>query len=359
MRAIRIGLVGSGFVSGMHAEALARVPGAEVLAVASPTEGHARSFAEQHGIPHWFTDDAEMLEMDEIDMIVIGTPNCLHAQATVAAAKAGKHVLCEKPLCMNLAEADRMIDSCRSAGVKLMYAEDLCFAPKYVRLKQLVDEGALGRVHHLKHAEKHGGPESAWFFDAGRSGGGVAMDMGCHSIEFCRWMLGKPRVRQVYAEMNSHLHGDKGICEDECVIILNFEGGATAVIEVSWSTIGGMEDIAEVYGSEGVAHADLVTGNAIRTYSNRGYDYAVEGATSTKGWSFAMFDENWHYGYPQEMAHFVECVREDQQPLETGEDGRVVLEILLAAYHSAAEGRKIDIPFATDAARPIDLWRSS
>ena len=166
-------------------------------------------------------------------------------------------------------------------------------------------------------------------------------------------------MRQVYAEMNSHLHGDKGICEDECVIILNFEGGATAVIEVSWSTIGGMEDIAEVYGSEGVAHADLVTGNAIRTYSNRGYDYAVEGATSTKGWSFAMFDENWHYGYPQEMAHFVECVREDQQPLETGEDGRVVLEILLAAYHSAAEGRKIDIPFATDAAKPIDLWRSS
>ena len=94
-----------------------------------------------------------MLEMDEIDMIVIGAPNDLHCSMTVEAARAGKHVVCEKPLCLNLAEADRMIEECEAGGVKLMYAEELCFAPKYVRLKQLLDSGALGKPILIKQSE--------------------------------------------------------------------------------------------------------------------------------------------------------------------------------------------------------------
>ena len=89
-----------------------------------------------------------MLEMDEIDMVVVGVPNDLHCQVAVDAAAAGKHIVMEKPLCLNLAEADQMIAACRRAGVKLMYAEELCFAPKYVRLKQLLDAGALGKPFH-------------------------------------------------------------------------------------------------------------------------------------------------------------------------------------------------------------------
>jgi hypothetical protein len=102
-----------------------------------------------------------------------------------------------------------------------------------------------------------------------------------------------------------------------------------------------MDDRAEVYGSQGVAYADLLRGNSIETFSAVGYDYAVEKAGSTVGWSFTMYEEAWNYGFPQEMAHFVDCVRHDTPPLVTGEDGRAVLEAIFAAYESArnrAEG---------------------
>lgn len=98
-------------------------------------------------------------------------------------------------------------------------------------------------------------------------------------------------------------------------------------------------------------------GNAIEVYSRAGYDYAVEKGGSTKGWSFAIYEEAWNYGFPQEMAHFVECVADDRQPLVTGEDGRAVLEAIFAAYESAGTGRKVRLPFETPAARPVDLWR--
>src|SRR5262245_25901417 len=108
MNVVRVGLVGSGFVSSIHCEALRAVPGAEVVAVASPTEGHAADFARRHGIPRSFTDYLRMYELPDLDLVILGLPNDLHCDATVAAASAGKHVLCEKPLCLNLAEADRM-----------------------------------------------------------------------------------------------------------------------------------------------------------------------------------------------------------------------------------------------------------
>jgi predicted dehydrogenase len=362
MKTVRVGLVGSQFVSTIHLESLRAVPGAEVVAVASATEAHVRAFAERHAIPRCFTDYRKMYELPDLDLVVLGLPNDLHCDATVAAAAAGKHVVCEKPLCLNLAEADRMIDACCKANVKLMYAEELCFTPKYVRLKQLIDEGALGRVHLVKQAEKHDGPHAAWFWDVTRSGGGVAMDMGCHAIEFFRWLLGGPnggkaRVESVYADMGTYVHGDKTKGDDSSTLVLKMEGGATAVAEESWAKPGGMDDRAEVYGSEGVAYADLLRGNALHTYSKRGYGYAVEKAGVTQGWSFTIYEEAWNYGFPQEFRHFVECVRDDRKPLCTGEDGRAVLEVLFAAYASAGEGRRVELPFRTDARRPIELWK--
>ena len=107
------------------------------------------------------------------------------------------------------------------------------------------------------------------------------------------------------------------------------------VAEESWTKLGGMDDRAEVHGSEGVAFADLLHGNAIETYSAKGYDYAVEKAGSTAGWSFTIYEEAWNYGFPQEMAHFVDCVQNDKAPLVTGDDGRKVLEAVFAAYESA------------------------
>ena len=335
-----------------------RFPAAEVIAVASPTETHVRQFAQERQIPQWFVDYRALLEMDEIDMVVLGLPNDLHCAATEAAAAAGKHVVVEKPMAPSLEQCDRMIAACDRAGVKLMYAEELCFAPKYVRLKQLVDEGALGNVYLVKQSEKHDGPHSAWFWDVARSGGGVMLDMGCHGIEFARWMLGKPAITSVYCDLKTAVHGGKTQGDDSGLLVIDFAGGATAYIEESWAKLGGMDDRAEVHGSRGVAYADLLRGNSILTYSREGYGYAVEKAGSTQGWSFAMYEEIWNYGFPQEFAHFVDCVLHDRQPRETGHDGRVVMETLFAAYASAGQKRRVDLPFATDAQRPIDLWKA-
>src|SRR5438105_4929503 len=136
---IKVGIIGSQFVSHIHTISLKGCAQAELFAVASPTPGHAEQFAAKHGIPHAFANYQKLLAMPEVDMIVVGVPNDLHCRVTVDAAAAGKHVVMEKPLCLNLSDADRMIEACRRAKVKLMYAEELCFTPKYVRFKQLLD----------------------------------------------------------------------------------------------------------------------------------------------------------------------------------------------------------------------------
>jgi len=355
MQKVRVGLIGSGFASAIHCEALRRIPAAEIIAVSSPHR--AGEFAARHRIPSWFSDYRQMLEMKELDVVVLGLPNGLHCQATLDAAAAGKHVICEKPLALNLQQADRMIEACRQARVKLMYAEELCFAPKYVRLKQLVEEGALGRIYFLKQSEKHSGPHADWFWDVRRSGGGVSFDMGCHAVEFFRWMLGKPAALDVYAQMDTYVHKQRTGGDDHSLLIINFAGGVTALAEESWAKPGGMDDRAEVYGTEGVAYADLLRGSSILTYSERGYGYAVEKAGLTRGWSFTMFEEIWNYGFPQEFEHFLDCVACDRTPSETGEDGRAVLEILLAAYESARTGCRVPLPFSAAAHAPIELWK--
>src|SRR6267154_1653355 len=115
---VRVGLIGSGSISTIHAEALKQCGEAEIIAVASPSNGKAESFAKKYGIAHSFIDHRKLLEMDELDLVVIGVPNDFHCQITLDAANAGKHVVLEKPMCLNLAEADRMLDACRRAKIK-------------------------------------------------------------------------------------------------------------------------------------------------------------------------------------------------------------------------------------------------
>jgi len=357
MGKVRIGLMGSGFVADIHAAAFKMVPDAEVVAVASATPGKAKAFAAERGIPRALEDYRELLAVDEVDVITLGIPNDLHCQVTCDAAAAGKHVICEKPLCRNLAEADRMIAACADAGVLLMYAEELCFAPKYVRAKQLVDEGGLGDVFLVKQSEEHFGPHMPWFWDVERSGGGVLLDMGCHSIEYARWVFGKPAVRSVYASLGTHVHADKTRGEDHSLCIVEYDGGRVGLAENSWAKQGGVDDRCEIYGSGGFTRADLLRGSGLLTYSETGYGYAVEKAAATTGYTFTMFEEVWNYGFPQELAHFVRCVQGVDTPVETGEDGREVLKIICAAYESAATGRRIEWPYEpADVDKPIDLW---
>ena len=358
MTRTRVVLIGAGFIADIHAESYHRfVPDAEVTGVYSRTDAHARAFAGRHRIARTFTNLDEAIEHADAEVVDICLPNYLHARAAIAAATAGKHVIVEKPLCLTVEEADEMIAACKVHQRKLMYAEELCFAPKYERVRQLVREGAVGTVYYLRQCEKHSGPHSEWFYDVDQSGGGALMDLGCHGLAWFRWMLGAARPLSVYAHMQTGLlHGRRTRCEEHSVCVVEFEGGVVGVVENSWAKLGGMEDRVEVCGTGGVVYADLFMGNSALTYSEKGYGYAMEKAGSTQGWTFTNFEEAFNQGYPQELQHFIACVRDDVAPVTTGEDGRAVLELMNAAYHSARIGQKVALPFRPTVSRPIDLW---
>jgi myo-inositol 2-dehydrogenase/D-chiro-inositol 1-dehydrogenase len=355
----KVAILGAGFIADIHLESFARfVPDAQITAVFSRTAEHAREVATHWGIPQWFTDVDELIAKADCEVVDICLPNFLHHRVTVAAARAGKHVIIEKPLCVTLEEADDMIAVCREHGRKLMYAEELCFAPKYERVRHLVKEGAVGDIYMLKQLEKHSGPHSDWFYNVDQSGGGVLMDMGCHAFGWFRWILGgAPVVRSVWATMDTVRHQARTRGEDNSVCIVEFESGVIGLAEDSWAKPGGMDDRIEVYGSKGVSFADLFRGNAASTYSEEGYNYAAEKAGSTRGWTFTIFEEVFNQGYPHELQHFIRCVRENETPLITGEDGRAVLEMMYAAYASARSGAKVALPFHPKVKKPIDLWR--
>ena len=358
MNQVRVGIIGSAFSSNIHAEALQEVPEAVVVAACSPNQAHVEEFARKWKIPASFTDYRKLLESVDIDVLVVGIPNDLHRKVVESAAQAGKHIILEKPLAHTLADADAMVATTAEHGVKLMYAETICFSPKYVRAKKLVDEGAIGKLYMVKQGEKHSGPHSDWFYDVKRSGGGAIMDMGCHGIEWARWMYGKPKPKSVVAHCQRVLHTQRTKGEDNSVIILEFEGGGIAVIEDSWAKQGGMDDRIELHGTEGVIYCDLLHGSSMETYSAKGYGYAVEKAGETKGWTFTVFEEAHIYGFPHEMRHFIQCVINDTKARETGEDGRATLEIIYAAYESAGTGKKITWPFKPKHPKdvPVNGW---
>ncbi|MBL8116649.1 MAG: Gfo/Idh/MocA family oxidoreductase [Anaerolineae bacterium] len=355
---VRVGLIGTGFIGHIHAMSLHEANHAELVAVASKTPGKAAQFAKDHHVADGYDDYRKLLDRSDIDAVIIGVPNYLHEELVKAAADAGKHILIEKPFARTLEEGQRMLDAVAKAGVKMVYGEMLCFSPKYLRAKRLVDEGALGDVFLVKQSEQHDGPHMPWFWDVNLSGGGVLLDMGCHSIEFARWILGKPKVERVIASMGTFVHKGKTLGEDHSVCIIHFENNAMAVLENSWAKTGGIDDRCEILGSKGNTRADLIQGNALVTHSKTGYGYAVEKADTTQGWTFTGFEEEWNYGFPQEVQHFVNVVLGKENPIETGEDGMEVLKIIYAAYQSAGEGREIVFPYEPprNLAKPIDLW---
>src|SRR5262249_9429821 len=154
-----VGVIGSQFQADIHVASFKIMPDeAEVVAVASPTPGNAEHLARRYGGARHYTDSRGVLKDPETEVGTHPPPHRLHAQMTVDAANAGKHVVCEKPLCMTLEEADLMIDTCKRHGVLLLYAEELFFTPKYVKAKEMADQGAFGKLYLVKQSEKHFGP---------------------------------------------------------------------------------------------------------------------------------------------------------------------------------------------------------
>jgi predicted dehydrogenase len=325
-----IGLTGTGWVADVHARALSRLP-ARLCGIASRDRGRGEAFAAKHGIPRVHPDHRSLLDDPELDVICVGLPNDQHERVVLDAASAGKHVICEKPLATNLEQASKMIDACNKAGVMLALAEQIGFMPKLVEARDRVRQNALGKIFHVHQRHQHGGPQAAWFFSRDQAGGGVLMDMGCHSIEAARFVLDYPRPQAVYARLSNRCHPHTEL-EDHATLIVEFDGGIVAVLEPSWAVRSGMVSRLDLLGTAGALHVDL------------------ELAEPDADWL-------WNHGYPQEMAHFLDCARNGERPQSSGEDGLVQLELCCAAYESAATGRRVELPFSPGKLeRAVDPW---
>ncbi len=353
-RKIRVGLIGTGVISQVHFNALATVPAATVVAVADLNQERARKFAADNGVGKVYGAHTELLADPDVDAVVVAIPNCFHAPVSIDALEAGKHVICEKPLALKLEDAKKMIETARRKGLVLAHAEELCFVPKFVKAFELMKSGGIGRPYLLRQCEKHDGPYSPWFWEPTQAGGGIVMDMGCHSIECIRFFLGKKKVKSVQAHMGTYLHGEITREEDHAIIIMEFEDGTVGQAESSWALRGGMDSTFEIFGTDGVVYADLLKGSALRAFSKNGFPESDE---PSNGWTYHDYEWLFNNGYPQEDAHFIDCMLNGRQPDESGEDGLAVLEVILAAYHSAGIGRKVTLPFRpAGIPYPVDLW---
>ncbi len=357
MKTYRLGLIGSGGISRTYMAAMQHVPEGEVVAVWSRRRDRAARFAKEFELAVATDQLAELLA--EVDVVCVNSPNAIHAEHAVAAARAVKHVIVEKPIAVSLEQARAMIDACRDAGVGLAYAEELPFVPKFAKARELLRSGALGDALYLTQREAHAGPYSPWFFDRDQAGGGVLMDMACHSIECMRWLLDKAPVRRVSAQLANARGREKGALDDHAVVHLEFEGGQRALCEASWLLQGGMQSRLEIWASEGYLDVDLLHESGLRMYRGSRQPAADGSGASNhpEGWSTPLSDWVVENGYPQELSHFLRCFAEGDVPDESGEDGLRVLEILYAAYASAREQRAIVLPFQpAGVERAVDLW---
>jgi predicted dehydrogenase len=345
-------MLGSGLIGMFYTKTLhGRRSRDEVRVVFSRTAGRARQFASDWGIRDWTTNMEEAINHPDTDVVVIGLPNSLHEEATLAAAAAGKAVLCTKPLGRTAAEAKRMLDAVERAGVFAGYLEDLVYTPDTLKAVQAVRGGALGRVLWVRSRETHGGPHSEWFWDREIAGGGAIVDLGCHCIEIGRSFIGKDvRPLEVMCWADTQVHPITA--EDSAVGLVRYATGAIAQFEVSWTFRGGMDLRDEISGTEGTIRLDhwLRTGHEMFTAA-RETGYVSEKAESETGWLFPVGDEIGRLGYVEMFADMLDALDAHHRPRETFYDGYVVNAIIDAAYRSIASKQWEPVE--------VDDWRGS
>jgi predicted dehydrogenase len=350
---VKIGIVGAKFAAELHATAYRRCADAELVAVCDLDPARVAEFADRFGIPQRYTDYHELMDDPEVQLISICVPNFLHRDVALAAGAAGKDVVCEKPLATTVEQGKEMVEAFDGWGRRLMYAEDWNFAPALLRARQIVEEGALGRLLYIKAKETHNGSHSPFAQKLSYCGGGALLHLGCHPAAFVRHLTGQ-EVVEVVAKTSGGLdrnlvhHGLEG--EDLGVAVLTLADGTFALIEGNYVTQGGMDDTVELYGTKGVLKANLTFGSPLSVYSAVGYSYVIEKADLSTGWTTPAVDEFYSLGYQNELAEFVRCVKEGRPAPEggRGEDGLAALAIIKAAYLSAQEGRPVN---------PLKLWK--
>lgn len=343
---IRVGIVGVGFAARLHAIAYKRHPLVEITAVAGTKKEKVDLFKQEFSIKRGYIDYRDMLRREEIDIISICVPTFLHKEVAVAAMKAGKHVVCEKPLAINSREAEEMIAEAKNQNVLLMYAEDWIFAPALRKAVEISREGGIGDVLYIRAKESHSGSHSIYAQKVCYAGGGAMIHLGIHPVGFVlAFMDTSPKrvwgITSGGGNANLMQKGCEG--EDWGLGVIEFQDGKVCQVEANYITRGGIYDIVEFYGTEGLIEVHLTHGSPLRVFSLKGLKYTVEKAELTCGWSFPAVDEYNSLGYQDEIDHFVKCVLGESEVKKgaRAEDGLQALKVIEAIYTSAKEGRCI------------------
>jgi predicted dehydrogenase len=341
---VGFGLVGTGMAGGFHARELAFVEGAELVAVCSRNENNVRRFAEEHGVKTWATNYRELLDNDDVDVVCVLVPTGLHAELTIAASQAGKHVLVEKPLETTLAKADEMIRVCRDNGTKLGVIFQMRFGSVAARLKQLLESGAMGTIYLADAIDKSSRTpayyaSAEWRGTTELEGGGCLMTQSIHIVDLLQHLVGP--VRSVTGRVATKRHTIE--VEDTATALVSFESGAMGVIESTTSVVPALRSRLEIHGKNGsvVANAQY---DKILLWDVKDYPLEEIAIEIEPPSPLTDIDDPW--AYPQtrhrvQLQDMVDAVRDDRDPVLTGEDARVSLAIVSAIYESSRTGKEV------------------
>ena len=341
MRKLKIGLLGTGIIiRNSHILTLINNPLAELVAVGNLHQDSLRKIADDFKIPKTYTDFAEMAADPDIDAVVNALPNYLHAPVTIQMLKAGKHVLCEKPMALSVKECEDMIDTAKKTGYKLMIAHMWRFDREIIWLRNVIMSGKLGKIFKAKSHEVliydifgEDPSTKSWFVNKSLAGGGAMTDMGIHSFDTLRFVLGDIRPTKVFAKIGTFFKDIE--VEDTATLMLEFEGGIISLIEAGWYNLYADEKqgYTQIFGTKGYARA---------VPSELQID--IEGE-----WSFVKpqipqrKQQEDLSAFQAQMDHFLNCIIKNKEPSPNGNDGLWAMKILEAAYHSDKIGDSVII----------------
>jgi len=347
---VKIAILGAGLIGEFYAQSLlGHRSRDQICSVYSRSIERAQAFAMRWNVSHATTSMYEAINDSEAELVIVAVPNHMHEQAVLEVARAGKGVLCTKPLGRNASEARRMLQAVEQAGVFHGYLEDLVYTPKTLKALDTVRAGSLGKILWVRSRETHPGPHSAWFWDKSTAGGGAIVDMGCHCIEIARSFIGKwVRPIEVVCWGATQVHPIES--EDHAIGLVRYENGAIGQFEVSWSFRGGMDLRDEISGTEGTIWLNHWLRTGFEVFSSVGSaKYISEKSESSSGWLFPVGDEVSALGYTEMFRDMLDAFESRKAPRESFYDGYIVNAIIDSAYRSMETKRWEPIE--------IDDWR--
>jgi predicted dehydrogenase len=333
----RIAIAGTGYIGAIHAQAVLNQPDAEAAAVVTTRADMALDFCDKYNIPEAYASVEDLLREAQVDGLIICTPNALHADQAVQALRAGVHVMVEKPMAMNAAEAQTMLAASQEAGCRLMVAHCWRFEEEVIWLQSQVQTGQLGKIIRTKGYGVHEnwGP-SGWFTQKALAGGGALADMGIHAVDIARFLLGDPLPVSVYARTGTH-YIDADV-DDTGILIINWEGGIVSYIESGWFQphSDGIEASTQLYTEGGFASL-FPTRLELRRVEEKRVEIIDPGFT------FPRDDHAPQSMYDRQMAHFIHSIRTGNTPVPGGQEGLINMQIIDAAYQSSRTGLVVNL----------------